>query len=184
MTDYEVLQRANMYIKKMAQGINPLTDEPVDDEDLINNVRISRCLFYVSEVLENVINGSYSYKKNVEKKSPFYVEEKDLEHFNYSETPIALSVIAEKLNELIDTTKRKKITYKVLAQWLIKNGYLVEKLNSEGDPKKSPTEKGKSVGITTIQKISQSGDTYEVVVYNLSAQKMVVSSLKDILVPA
>ena len=51
MTDFEIMQRAKMYIDKMTNGINPITEQYVRDEDMINNVRISRCLFYVSDVL-------------------------------------------------------------------------------------------------------------------------------------
>ena len=43
----ELLKHAKEYIEKMANGINPLTGEIVPDNDLINNIRISRCLFYV-----------------------------------------------------------------------------------------------------------------------------------------
>ena len=41
----ELLKHAKEYIENMANGINPLTGESVKDDDLINNVRISRCLF-------------------------------------------------------------------------------------------------------------------------------------------
>lgn len=43
MTELEILQRAKMYIDKMAKGINPLDDTAVKDDDIIKNVRISRC---------------------------------------------------------------------------------------------------------------------------------------------
>ena len=51
MIDIEKLNTAKMWIEKLANGINPLNDEPVKDDDLINNVHISRCLFYVVELL-------------------------------------------------------------------------------------------------------------------------------------
>lgn len=38
----ELLKHAKGYIEKMANGINPLTNENIPDNDLINNVRISR----------------------------------------------------------------------------------------------------------------------------------------------
>lgn len=46
--DLNLLEHAKNYIDKMANGINPLTNENVSESDLINNVKISRCLFYVS----------------------------------------------------------------------------------------------------------------------------------------
>lgn len=56
--DLELLKHANNYIEKMANGINPLTDKKCNDNDMINNVRISRCLFYVSKVLDDVIKNN------------------------------------------------------------------------------------------------------------------------------
>ena len=43
--DLELLKHAKSYIEKMANGINPLTGEKIPNNELINNVRISRCLF-------------------------------------------------------------------------------------------------------------------------------------------
>ena len=54
MTELEKIAYAKSFIDKLANGINPINEEAVPDDDLINNVRISRCLFYVSEILERV----------------------------------------------------------------------------------------------------------------------------------
>ena len=68
MTELEIMQRAKMYLDKLANGINPVTDQPASDSDCINQVRISRCLFYVSDVLRRVA----VFESGVEK-SPFDV---------------------------------------------------------------------------------------------------------------
>ena len=57
MTELETMERAKMYIEKMANGIDPLSGRPVQEGDLINNVRISRCLFYVADILQKVIDN-------------------------------------------------------------------------------------------------------------------------------
>ncbi len=65
MTDLEIMQRAKMYMDKLANGINPLDDSTLSENDIVNNVRISRCLFYVSDVLRQVMeNGGTAAKKN------------------------------------------------------------------------------------------------------------------------
>ena len=64
MTELEKIAYAKTYIEKLANGINPLTDQPVPDSDSINNVRISRCLFYVSDILRQIAeNGGVSQRK-------------------------------------------------------------------------------------------------------------------------
>lgn len=47
----------------MANGINPLTDEKIPDNELINNVRISRCLFYVNDILGEILENSGTMNK-------------------------------------------------------------------------------------------------------------------------
>ena len=64
MTELEKIEHAKGYIDQLANGINPITGEPVPESELINNVHISRCLFYVSEVLRCVIEGGGAQNKN------------------------------------------------------------------------------------------------------------------------
>ena len=58
MIDMEKLVTAKVWIEKLANGINPLNDELVKEDDLINNVHISRCLFYVTELLDGIKVGT------------------------------------------------------------------------------------------------------------------------------
>ena len=53
--DLILVKRAKEYISKMANGINPLTGEQVKDDDMINNIKISRCLFFVNDILNEII---------------------------------------------------------------------------------------------------------------------------------
>ncbi len=182
MTELETLERAAMYVKKMANGINPLTDAAIDDGDLVNNVRISRCLFYVADVLDKVIkNNSIIEQPKKARKMPYTLSTEDLKKFRYSNTPIALSSIADLFNELIDTDNMRKMSYKVLADWLVSQGILVVVEDGDGKTKKAPTDKGLSMGLSTIQKISQKGNEYDVIVYDIEAQRFIVQSIPNIL---
>lgn len=177
MTDYEVLQRAKLYIDKMANGINPLTDETVKEDDLINNVRISRCLFYVSGVLGDVIKHgartprSYSSKSD---KADFSIGAIDLEKIEYSETPIALTRITDKINSLINTDDMKKITYRMVTPILVTEGLLEEYITASGRKHMRPTAYGKTRGISLEQRVGKEGNNYYLAVYDLNAQHMIV----------
>lgn len=52
MKDNRKLIVAKDWILKLANGINPLDGTFIPEEDIINNVHISRCLFYVAEQLD------------------------------------------------------------------------------------------------------------------------------------
>lgn len=40
-----------MYMEKLTNSINPIDGSKIPDEDVVNNVRLSRCFFYVADVL-------------------------------------------------------------------------------------------------------------------------------------
>ena len=51
MTELEKIAYAKSFIDKLANGINPLDDKPIPEGDIANNVRLSRCFFYVADIL-------------------------------------------------------------------------------------------------------------------------------------
>ena len=57
MTELETVQRAKMYMDKLAQGIDPISGQELPEDSALNNVRLARCFFYVSGILEQVIQN-------------------------------------------------------------------------------------------------------------------------------
>ena len=57
MTELETMQRAKMYMDKLAQGIDPISDLELPEDSALNNVRLARCFFYVSGILDQVIRN-------------------------------------------------------------------------------------------------------------------------------
>lgn len=43
MTELEKIERARIYMNKLANGINPIDDSEISDADIANNIRLSRC---------------------------------------------------------------------------------------------------------------------------------------------
>lgn len=61
-TELETMKHAKEYIDKLANGIDPFTDKPVPDGDIINNVKLSRCFFYISGILERLSKTVEKYR--------------------------------------------------------------------------------------------------------------------------
>ncbi len=179
MTELEILNRAKLYIDKMANGKNPITDEDADDNDIINNVRVSRCLFYVSGILEKVIANGGEVGVKIKTKKPFYINPKELEKYQYSEIPLSLSEIAKIINALSSSVDMKKLTYSNLAELLSSHGYLEEYVTHYGRTRKRPTEQGLRSGIIYDKRVGVDGNPYEVIVYDTYAQKIVVQLLSQ-----
>ena len=73
MNELETMARAKMYIEKLANGINPLTDTELPADDIVNSVRISRCFFYIADVLGQVLDNGGIQKKVSTRKEPFFL---------------------------------------------------------------------------------------------------------------
>lgn len=180
MTELETMQRAKTYIDKLANGVDPLTDLPVRDDDVINNVRISRCLFYVSGVLGRLIQNNGVEKAPKKKKQAFRLTDGQLARFRFSDAPIPISEITKRFNELDESEDQAQLKHTVLTKWLIGLGALREITQADGSTRKDPTEQGRALGILTEQRTGQYR-TYTVVLYNRQAQQFLVDHLPAIL---
>ena len=177
MNELEKMIYAKSYIDKMANGINPLTDNAVKEDDMINNVRISRCLFYVSDILRQVIdNGGTVKKKSSVKKADFAISKSQLENFPYSDKPISITEITNRLNDMTDPYIYKKLQSKTITQWLVNIDFLMEVTTNDGRKKKRPTEMGMSVGINEETANGAYGP-YTFTGYNRTAQEFIIDNL-------
>lgn len=183
MTELEKLQRAKMYIDKMANGINPIDDKPFADDDAINHVRISRCLFYVSDVLNQVIanNGVVGKtKKTKSPKVPFALSLEAIKKFTPSEIPMSVKEISDRLNEMVDLEKCKKISSNTINNWLVEINLLEIQFSSEGKKTKRPTQQGNDLGIFVEDRMGMYGP-YSIVLYNAHAQQFIVDNIDAII---
>jgi len=180
MTELEIMQRAKTYIDRLANGKNPFTDEDVSEGDIINNVKISRCLFYVSDILRQVIENGGVGAKAKPKKEPFSITDEQLGKFEYSDTGIPISEIAKRINALTSSENMVQFKYSTLTDWLIKKGFLQTLEASDGKKIKRPSDKGNETGIFTEKRNGKYGP-YTIVLYSKEAQRFLVDNLSAIL---
>lgn len=177
MTELEKIAYARSYIQKLANGINPVTNQEVSEGDVINHIRISRCLFYVADVLGQVVeNGGVSTRKGKVHKLPFQLDYQVRGTFRYSESSIPISEITRRINELIRPEEMKKLSYKHIQEWLIEIGLLELLTDASGKMVRKPTRSGEDIGITVEQRQSPRGP-YTVVVYSKAAQEFILDNL-------
>ena len=180
MTELETLERAKMYMEKLANGINPLDGSMLPDEDVVNNVRLSRCLFYVADVLRQVIDNGGVVSKRKPKKATFALTAEQRAAFEFSATPIPISELSKRINSLSANENMTTLGYTVIRDWLMSLGMLEEVLDSDGKKTKRPTPQGESIGIALDARTGNNG-TYFVVVYSLAAQHFILDNLDTIM---
>lgn len=180
MTELEMINRAKTYIDKLANGVNPLTDEPVSENDIVNNVRISRCFFYISDLLRRFAEGGFPEAAKKGKKQPFIITEEQRKRFEFSETPISVSEIARRFNAAVNTEGAVQMRYSGITFWLIESGLLSVDRREDGREVKLPTAAGMELGISQEVRSGANG-SYTVVVYNENAQRYIVDNIDAIL---
>lgn len=127
MTELEKIECAKVYMDKLANGINPVDDSVVPDEDVVNNVRLSRCFFFVADLLEQVIeNGGIQPAETGKKakKRPLEIPFEKRTRFEYSVKPIPASEIAKRVNALRDDENMGKLSYSGIVEWLAEIGMM------------------------------------------------------------
>lgn len=179
MTELETMQHAKNYIDKLANGIDPLTDEIIKDDSVINNVRISRCLFYVSNVLQDVINNGGVVGRTIKpQKIAFSITDEQCSKILVTQDPVGVSIISKRIGEVLDENV-KTLPAKYISDWLVDNGYLSEIIHN-GKRTKIVTMKGAQLGIDTIDIVSPEGRQYKKNIYDTNAQKFIISNLNQI----
>ncbi len=177
MNDLEKIEYAKGFIDKLAQGVNPLNDEPVPEGELLNNVRISRCMFFVSDILRQVIENGGTVKTAKKKTAkPFSLTPEQAAAFRVSQRPVSLSEIARGVSALPGDENMQKLSYYDIMDWLVCKGLISESVGADGKPLRRPSADGEAAGIRVERRQTPYGDK-DYVVYDANAQKLIVDNI-------
>lgn len=181
MTQQEKLERAKLYIDKLAEGINPLDGTRLPENDIVNNIRISRCFFFVSDILRQVIeNGIDEPKKKQQSKKPFYLSETAKARLIPQNEPTYVKYITEKINSVSDDEAVTKLKATSVTSFLVEIGMLEVVQCENGKNAKLPTKDGESIGISIEKRQTQYG-SYLLARYNESAQRFIFDNIDAII---
>lgn len=184
MFDLEVLNHAKSYINLLANGVNPLTGEVVEEDTTLNHVRLSRCFFFVSEVLEEVISngGVVGGGPVVEKKMKFTITEQEIARVPISNSPIGITDFCDIITNTVGNHKMTRLQTTKVTDWLENKGFLQSKLDHDGKNKKVPTDMASQIGITQEKRTSEKFGEYDVNVYHPIGQQFILDHLQEMLV--
>ena len=184
MTELEKIAYAKSFIDKLANGVNPIDDSMIPDGDVVNNVRLSRCFFYVSDVLRQVIeNGGITpapvSKEKKTRKRPYSLTPEQAEKFEYSATPITATELCKRIVAVGPQEGVKRFPQRNLTKWLMYFGF-IEEIEIDNTRVKCPSADGKEIGILLEERQGQYG-SYYVTLYNREAQQFIVDNIDAIL---
>ena len=181
MTEVEKIEYAKTFIDKLANGINPLDDTLLPEGDIVNNVRLSRCFFYVSGILQKEIERERKKESNQKKiLRPLSITSEQLQNFEYCHAPVSATVMAKRINETVADDTMESLSYRHIIQWLMNIGMLEYKEVREGKMKRTPTPEGEAVGIILEFWENSGGRRYPVIRYTEAAQRFIVDNIEAV----
>jgi hypothetical protein len=187
--EIEILTKAKEYIEKLAQRQNPLTDESLPYDTVLNNVRLTRCFFYVSGVLQKVIDNGGEVTRVQKSKSgkahlpPFRITEEQKVRVQISSEPVFITHFVRSISEQIQADTMRPLKPTAINAFLMQDGYLKSDTYMDKDGKekahKIPTPSGERIGISTKWIESQRG-MYRGTLYGAEAQQLILDNLDEI----
>lgn len=183
MTELERMAHAKRYIDDLAQGMDPLTGHELPGDTVLNHVRLARCFFYVSGVLQQVIEngGEVGAKPRKEKKAPFAITRAEVESVPVSQTPAYISHFCRAISDAAGTDEKnmRPLSHRTITDWLCEKGFL-ETVEQFGKKKKRVTPLGESIGLREEEREGQYGG-YVATTYSQEAQQFILDNLEAIL---
>ncbi len=186
-TELDTMKHAKEYIDKLANGIDPFTDKPVPDDEIINNVKLSRCFFYISGILEKVIEngGKVTSEKTVEvikpqKRGAVVITDEARAAFKCFINEVSLSTFTDMINKYLDSDVSVKLKSTAIADWLMVIGMLDREALPSGRFKRVPTDSALSEGIRLNEYLTPGGFPRYAIMLSPAAQQFILDNIDAI----
>ncbi len=190
LTEKEKIQRARMYLWKLHENIDPLTDQEIGQDSVLRQERMKKCLAYVVEVLgrevqalekeeESAAAGKKDRKRERQKRRDFYLTQEEIDSVKLVSEPCVISVFLQAVNAAAASDGRKKLQAKKVNNWLVRQGYLEDRQDGRGYLHRELTERSAEIGITSRQGMGSFGP-YSIILYDEQAQKYILEHIEDI----
>jgi hypothetical protein len=182
MTEYEKMQYAHQCLHQLANGVDPFTKQEISSDCVLNNIHLSRCFFFVCDILRQLIDSEGQMKPARKQKKPdFSLAPEQKAQINISAKPISISVFVHQIVDLVDTEHMKRLPVTAVTTWMMAKGFLQETTLPSGKTRKTPTKQGEWIGLSLDIRRTSYGEPYQVVLYNEDAQRFVMDHLDDII---
>lgn len=164
MTELELLNHAKSYIDQLAKGIDPITGQTMERDITLNHVLLARCFFFVSEILEKVIenDGVVSSPKApvTEKKLKFSITDEEIAQVSVTDTLVGITDFCERITDTVGNPKMHRLSTSKVTDWLVEKGFLNVVVGVDGKNKRLPTPIAEEVGIVTQERTNVRYGTY------------------------
>jgi len=177
INELDKIENARAVLQGIAKGIDPLTGELISENTFLQDSRIIRCFYFITEILDNVSNGSYNRNNNLPN---FIITPEQKSRVVMSEGRIGVNEFSKCINTCIDTNISKKLTGVELNKRLKKLGILSETSTSDGKTRTITNENSFEFGFE-METRSFKGAEYEMVCMNDKGKKYLMDNIEGIM---
>lgn len=110
------------------------------EDSVLNNVRLARCFFYVSGILDQVIANGGKVVSISQK--DFFITDEELRRVNPSQEPIRITQFVDLIMNAINDPDRKRLKTTTITGWLIQKGFMTKQADADGKSQRLPTAMG------------------------------------------
>lgn len=184
MTELETIKLAREFIDKLANGVNPVDGSAVPEGDVTGNIRVSRCLFYVSTILGRIVEqGGFINRAVSRYKTPFSISKEQLAGFRYERFPLKYTEIIGRIHELLPNGEEvTHLKYQALTKLLLDHKLVEMVGDASGEQEKAPTAAGSELGIECREFQSMRGPgQYKTIVLGMKAQHFIIDHIDELI---
>jgi len=170
-------------MQMLSEGKDPTSGIIFSNDTILNSDVLKRSFSRASEIFQHLIRcgaPTVPSGRRGEYKSPFHIFPDEAEKIRLSDEAVSISKLTWLINSVVDNPHAKKLKATEITFWLLQNGFLETKESKDGDIYKMPTERGCSLGITSIVKTNSKGIEYALNMYSKEAQTYIVSNINTI----
>lgn len=149
------------FLSDLSNGVNPLTGELLESNNILNNVEVVRRIYSVIELLKDskIVKEGFRILGNID----------DI----VSDEPLTITKLVERINSF-NSSNMKNLSVTLVTKLLTEKGILC--INDEN--KKIPTLMGEEIGLY-LEKRFVNNRYYDVVIYTKTVQIEVLKILKQ-----
>lgn len=174
--EFEKIEKAKNVLQKIAKGIDPLSGEIIEKDSFLNDARIIRCFYFVTEILDNVLNGIYNNRKL----SSFIITAEQKSRVIFPDGKIGVNEFSKCINACIDLSKSKKLNGVELNKWLKKSGILSEINTVNGKTRTVTNDTSAQYGFENVKRMYNDVE-YDMVVINDKGKKYLLDNIESIM---
>lgn len=175
MSEKSQVQKAKEILSRIIIGVDPVSGEVIARDSFLNDPDIIRCLYFITGILDGLLNGVYSKRSN----TPFQITAEQKREITLPEGKIGVNEFARCVNSVLDICD-KKLTGTELNKRLKQMNILSENKGIDGKKNTVINDSSYLYGFD-LERRSFNGREYDQVMINDSGKKYLMENLERIM---